>query len=199
MSALQQRIAPKVNLFSNPPLFQFLTETVDRRLLSVLSQLDFSTLENAISINLNLTTITSSGFQAFYEVASKAAERVVIEIQVMDIFADIANFRHTRDWLRDRGYRVLTDGLNPMSLQFFEPGLLDTDFVKVAWAADLAGGLSGTRMAQIAEVVERAGKDTVILTRVDSEAGVRWGLSIGLRRFQGRFIDRIIETMMQRP
>src|SRR5690606_14065988 len=29
MAALQQRIAPKTNLFSNPPLFQFLTETVD--------------------------------------------------------------------------------------------------------------------------------------------------------------------------
>jgi len=42
LSKVKERIAPDVNFFASPWLFQFLTEALDRRLLSILSQQEFS-------------------------------------------------------------------------------------------------------------------------------------------------------------
>ena len=47
------------------------------------------------------------------------------------------------------------------------------------------------------ETVEHAGKDSIILYRVDSEKAVKWGLALGISRFQGYFIDKLVQAMMR--
>ena len=196
MIDLQRRVCPDVNLFGNTWLFQFLTETVDRRLLSVLSQSEYAPADEAISLNLNVSTVVSSAFQKFHEKARERADKVVIELQTVDIFADMGAYVQARDWLQDQGYRVLIDGLNPLSLQFFDPSHLHADFVKIIWTPEFLGGIDDQRMSEMQDVVRDAGKEKVILVRVDSEEAVVWALNLGIRRFQGHYIDRLVEAMI---
>ena len=120
---------------------------------------------------------------------------MVIEMQVIDVFADPKTFGYARDFLQDRGYRVLIDGLDPQSLQFFDPTILQSDFLKIGWSADLQGDNAEGHIEEIKAITDHVGKDSLILARVDTEKAVKWGLSIGISRFQGFFIDRLAEIV----
>ena len=198
MSELQQRVAPEINLFSSPWMFQFLTETLDRRMLSVLMRQDPTNLPYPVSLNLNVATVLSTGFQSFHGMVGNTTHRVVIEMQTVDIFANMTAFEDAHAWLNERGYRVLLDGLNPLSLSFFDPGLLRPDFVKISWSPEFHSGVPAGRLADIRDVISHIGAERVILARVDSEQAIRWGLGLGVSRFQGRMIDRLIQRTAER-
>jgi EAL domain-containing protein (putative c-di-GMP-specific phosphodiesterase class I) len=198
MLDVQRRVAPEINLFANTWLFQYLSETLDRRMLAVQAMRDFNKLGHSLSLNLNISTIVSPGFRTFHERVGNNTRKVVIELQVVDIFADMSAYIRARTWLQEHGYRVLVDGLTPLSLQFFDPGLLQADFIKLSWSQEFLGGLSEERMAEVRDVIEHAGKDRVVLARVDTEDAIKWALGLGVSRFQGHFIDRLVEAMQGR-
>ena len=106
--------------------------------------------------------------------------------------------KQARDWLRDRGYRVLIDGLNPMSLQYYNPGLLNADYYKVAWTNSFMDVESAQEHAETGALVDRIGAERFILGRTDSEAAVRWALTLGVRRFQGFFIDLLVKKQAEK-
>ncbi len=197
MAELKKRIAPEVNLFASPWLFQYLSETLDKRMLAVLANRDIGGMASPVSLNLNVNTVLSRDFQNFHKAIGKAASRVVVEMQVLDIFADMNTYGYARDSLQERGYRVLVDGLSPLALQFFDPGLLQSDFVKIAWGPEFEGDTDSTRLAEMREVVTSTGKDSVILARVDTEIAIKWGLAIGISRFQGFFIDDMMGKLAE--
>lgn len=195
---LKDRLAPEVNLFASAWLFQYLTEVLDRRLLAVMARKDYASMRDPISLNLNVGTVMSRDFQLFHKAVGEHAKKVVIEMQLIDIFADISAFNYARDTLQREGYRVLVDGLNPLSLQFFDPSDLKTDFIKIAWGAGYGAGGDEDRARELADLVKHAGRDSIILARVDSEDAVRWGLKLGISRFQGYFIDKLVTAMAQK-
>ena len=197
MVELKKRIAPEVNLFASPWLFQYLTETLDKRMLAVLTNRDIGGMASPVSLNLNVNTILSRDFQNFHKAIGKSASRVVVEMQVLDIFADMNTYCYARDSLQERGYRVLVDGLSPLALQFFDPGLLQSDFVKIAWGPEFEGDTDSTRLAEMREVVASTGKDSVILARIDTEEAVKWGLAMGISRFPGFFIDDMMKKLAE--
>ena len=195
MGELQQRAAPGVNLFSNTWMFQYLTETLDRRMLSVLMAQNLAILTDPISINLNIATILSPGFQSFHESAGASAQNIIIEMQTIDIFANMTAYENASAWLHQRGYRVLLDGLNPLSLSFFDPSLLAPDFVKLNWSPEFHNGIPSVRLADMRDVIGHLGAERMVLARVDSEDAIRWGLELGITSFQGHLIDRLVERM----
>jgi EAL domain-containing protein (putative c-di-GMP-specific phosphodiesterase class I) len=198
MGDLQKRVSPAINLFANTWLFQYLSETLDRRMLQVQAQRDFNKLNHPISLNLNISTIVSPGFRAFHERVEGNTRKVVIELQTVDIFADMAAYNRARTWLQEHGYRVLIDGLTLLSLQFFDPGLLKADLIKLSWSNEFMRGLADERLAEVRDVIEHTGKEKVVLARVDSEDAVVWGLGLGITRFQGYFVDKLVERMVSR-
>jgi len=195
MGQVRERIAPDTDFFANPWLFQYLTESLDRRLLSVLCERGYADEFEPISINLNISTVLSRDFQRFHRIAEDHSDKVVIEMQVIDVFADPKNFGYARDSLQERGYRVLIDGLDPLSLQFFDPTILQSDFLKISWSNALQDEGSDDRESEIQTVITSVGKNSVILARVDTEKAVKWGLALGISRFQGFFIDRLAEVI----
>jgi EAL domain-containing protein (putative c-di-GMP-specific phosphodiesterase class I) len=195
MIELKKRISPEVNLFASPWLFQYLTETLDKRMLAVLSNRDFAKLPFAISLNLNVSTVLSRDFQKFHQAVGKYTSKVVVEMQVLDIFADMNTYGYARDTLQERGYRVVVDGLNPLALQFLDPGLLKSDFVKINWDSAYEGEVEAERLQDMRAVIASTGKEGVILARVDTEEAVKWGLNLGITRFQGFFVDDLMEKI----
>ncbi len=198
MPGLQKRLAPGVNLFGNPWLFQYLTEILDTRILAEIARQRIWDYADPISVNLNIGTVMGRDFQNFNREAGDFSKKIVIEFQLIDIFSDIKAYKTARDILKERDYRVLIDGLNPLSLQFFNPGLLDADFVKVNWSREFIGDIPGERIDDMKNVVEHVGKDSIILARVDSEDAIQWALNLGITRFQGLYVDLLVEQMVKK-
>ncbi len=198
MSELRKRIAKDVNLFASPWLFQYLTGFVDKRVLIAMAGTFMSGIKEPISINLNMSSVASREFRRFHDCVGPFARKVVIEMQMIDVFSDMNGFFRARDWLQQEGYRVLIDGLSPLSLQFFDPSLLAADFVKINWSADLEAEVGSQNPAHMRETIARTGPDKIILGRVELEKSLKWGLTVGIHQFQGYFVDRLFRAMAEK-
>lgn len=185
---LRETLMPSVNMNSSPWLFQQLTETLDRRVLSLLNKHDDRTLEGDISINLNVSTILSPEFLVFDDNV-KAGKRgtIVLELQKVDIFADLGAYLFARDFAHDRGYRICIDGLTFSQLPFVDRERLGADLIKLIWDPSL-----GEEKENKTDALRRIGVTRIILCRCDTPSAIEYGHSIGITLFQGRYI----ETMM---
>ncbi len=190
---LQQTVLPEFDLSSNLWLFQHLTQTLDSRMLSMLIRNDDSSIASSFSINLNVQTILSPPFLNF-DSSLKAVARgtVVIELQAIDIFGEMGAYMFARDFMRERGYRICLDGLNHLTLQFIDRDRLGLDLLKLIWTPDMADDVTGTRATELKEHVDRCGRARIILSRCDSDEAVRFGQSLGITMYQGRYVDRLL-------
>ncbi|MBM3566816.1 MAG: EAL domain-containing protein, partial [Alphaproteobacteria bacterium] len=195
MTELRDRIAPGVNLFSSPWLFQYLTEVIDRKLLLLVAQRELAKQRVPISMNLNINTVMSRDFQEFHQAVGESTSKIIVEFQIIDIFVDMNAYAFARDSLQKRGYRVVVDGVSPLAIHFFDPSTLKADFVKIAWGPEFASDAPDSRVAEAREVIARTGRQAVILARVDTEQAIKWGLNLGVTRFQGHLIDRLAKAM----
>ena len=115
-------------------------------------------------------------------------------MQKIDIFGDMGAYMFARDFMRERGYRICLDGLNHLTLQFIDRERLGLDLLKLIWTPDMADDMSGNRTAELKEHVDRCGRARIILTRCDSDEAVRFGQSLGITMFQGRYIDKQLNS-----
>ncbi|CCG39579.1 hypothetical protein [Magnetospirillum molischianum] len=186
---LRQTLLPSVNVNSNPWLFQQLTETLDRRVLSMLNKHDDRTLEGDISINLNVSTILGPEFLVFDDnVKAGMRGTIVLELQKVDIFADLGAYLFARDFAHDRGYRICVDGLSYAQLPFVDRERLGADLIKLIWDPALTKEKDNRTSA-----LRRIGVNRIVLCRCDNPASVEFGHSVGISLFQGRHIESLIQ------
>jgi len=191
---LRETMMPSVNMASSPWLFQQLTETLDRRVLSLLNKHDDRTLEGDISINLNVSTILSPEFLTFDDNV-KAGKRgtIVLEMQKVDIFADLGAYLFARDFARDRGYRVCIDGLSFHMLPFVDRERLGADLIKLVWDPSLLDEKDRKTGA-----LRRIGVSRIILCRCDTPSAIEYGHSAGITLFQGRHVESMLAEEVRR-
>lgn len=189
---LQQTLMPNFNVTSNRWLFQHLTEILDKRMLSLLSKTDDSSVSGSVSINLNVSTLLSPDFLAFDDNV-KAGQRgtIVLELQKMDIFADLSAYFFARDFCRERGYRICVDGISHHTLSFMDRAKLGVDMVKLIWLASMAE-LDENSLEELKAAVKTCGETRVILCRCDDERAVQWGHANGITMFQGRHVEHLL-------
>jgi hypothetical protein len=192
---LRDAILPGCELDADRWLFQYLTQELDKRVLALLRKNDDRSIAHSYSLNLNLATLLAPEFLAFDQhLPAGARGSIVIELQKADIFADIGAFLFARDFAKERGYRLCLDAVSGPALAFIDREQLDLDLVKLFWHPDLADTQHSAGVAAFRDGLDRIGKKRVILARCDSEEAVQFGLSLGLRLFQGRHIDRLVSA-----
>lgn len=190
ISDLRETLLPTVDLASNPWLFQRMTQTLDRRVLALLTHRDDGTLAQGFSINLNVASILSDEFLAFDDsVAPGAHGSVVIELRPEDVFADLGAYTFARDFVRQRGYRVCLDGLTWRSLLYVDARRLGAEMVKVSWTPDLPALLDGPKGPALRKAMESVPPGKLILARCDTQEAVAFGHDMGITLYQGRIID----------
>ncbi|MBT4931924.1 MAG: hypothetical protein HOL66_02540 [Rhodospirillaceae bacterium] len=189
---LRETMVPGINLLSNRWLFQHLTESLDKRMLSLLSKNDALTISGDISFNANVTTLLSDGFQEFDEnIMASRRGSMIIELQKVDIFADLGAYLFAREFVQDKGYRVCLDGLTHNTMAMVDRERLGADLVKLVWHSDMVDG--GPDMHEkVRSVVKRANPSKVILCRVDTREAIDFGHSVGIKMFQGHFVENLI-------
>ena len=190
---LQGLIADGVDLTSDRWLFQRLTQTLDRRVLSQFSRLDRGDTWRNFSLNLNVATLLSPEFLKFdASLRSGARGTIAVELPLADVFGDMAAFIFARDFVQDRGYRVSLDGLTYLTAPLVKRSQLGVDLLKLYWDADVADDPTDARKRDLEEFVKTSGQARVILSRCDDQKAVDFGMSLGISMFQGRHVDRLV-------
>lgn len=188
---LEAMLTPHLSLASDPWLFQYLTKTLDRRMIANLRR-ERDLASRGIALNLNVSTILGEDFgrlDADHGLSLRG--RLVVEVHKIDMFSDIAAFQFARGRLVERGYRVCMDGLSHVAFPLMDRAKLGLDLIKVTWDPAIAE-LSGDRQAELQDAVKAAGPGRVVLTRCGDDRAVHTGKALGISLFQGRYIDRLV-------
>ncbi len=198
ISDLRETLMPGVNLTSNRWLFHHLTETLDMRMLAMLSKTDAITISGEISINANVKTILGDDFQQFDDnISASRRGAMVIELQKEDIFSDLSCYLFARDFIQERGYRVVVDGLTLQTLFIVDRERLGADMVKLIWNPDLTSAGEETH-DRIRELAVQGGGEKLIVTRCDTRESVDFCRSLGVSLFQGRYVEGLIAEDVRR-
>ncbi len=144
-----------------------------------------------LHVNLTIPTIRSPGFAAFAAAARDG--RLGIEVPLVEAGADPEGFQEARRIVAGAGMALLLDGVSVLALLLARPDRLGADMVKLTWAPDLAFQSSMTQgETALAKAIAQIGPAGIVLQCADSEAALRWGMSLGIRRFQGRHVDAML-------
>ncbi|NBO18732.1 MAG: hypothetical protein EBV03_05785 [Proteobacteria bacterium] len=188
---LRRMMQSDVDFLSNRWLFRYITQILDARMIDLLRINPGRYLESPISINLNVETVLSSRFSeldAMIPAAKKVA--IVIELPVVDAFADMTAFNLAVAEAQKLGYRVCLDGLTTASFISIQRGQFTVDLLKVQWNGE--GASDGTGESPMARAVQDAGGNRIILCRCDNKKAIEYGHAMGISLFQGRFIDTVL-------
>jgi hypothetical protein len=190
MYYLAQTLLPGHNVTSDDFLFRHLTRVLDRRMLVLMMQRElFHVLEKA-ALNLNVRTVLSAEFMEFDKVTNiKDRGSLAIELPALDVMNDPDEYLFARDFLKERGYKIIIDCVKHLNLPLIDRDWLGFDFVKITWTQSLFDDAGGQRGEALKNAVHRIGRDRVILCRVDSEDALKAGESLGITLYQGRLID----------
>ncbi len=190
---LRQLLKMDVDFLSNRWLFKYLTQLLDLRMLDLIRQNIMRYTESPVSLNLNVETLISSRFAEFDAMVKPSAKvSIVIEVPVMDVFADISAFHMARREVQRLGYRVCLDGVSVESFLLIDREKFGVDLVKVQWNADIEADLNSKENKDIIKAVSNFGSNRVILCRCDNKEAVQYGQALGISLFQGRYIDNLI-------
>jgi len=190
---LRQYLRADFDFLSNRWLFKYLTGVLDKRVLDLLTRYPARFFDAPVSLNMNIETLLSEQFSEF-DAAIKPSTKVtiVLEIQIADVFADMAGFLAARNAVQKLGYRVCIDGLTTLSFMQIDREKLGFDLAKVQWNADIESDLKSLENKQFAKAIQNCGPNRVILCRCDGRQAVDYGQAMGISLFQGRFLDKVI-------
>lgn len=190
---LRQSMGVEVDILSNRWLFRYLTEILDERMFDAIQRNPARYLISPVSLNLNIPTLLSTRFAEF-DAAIKPGTKVsiVMELQIADVFSDMAAFLVAKETVQKLGYRVCLDGVTELSFPQIDRQRLGFDFIKLMWNADSETDLGSDKNRALREAIRQCGSNRVILTRCDTQKAVEFGQAMGLTLFQGRYLDSVI-------
>lgn len=195
---LGETIMPNVSLTATPWLFQDLTETLDKRVLTTVSRHDDGAFYRDFSLNLNVSSILSDDFRSFDEsIRENMKASIVLELQPTDIFSDFSMYVKARDFAQKLGYKICIDGVNAQNLPYIDREKLAADFVKLTWQPDLPATL--VQNESLKEDLQAIGSNRTILCRVDDEKAVNFAKELNITLLQGHYIQHLLNNAPRRP
>jgi hypothetical protein len=154
---------------------------------------DDRAIARSFSLNLNVATMLSQAFLDFdASLRPGARGTIVLEVQLIDAFADLAAFYFARDFAKERGYRVCLDGSTHLTLPYLERERLGVDLVKLSWRPDIADLHQSGRLGELRDAVAALGRTRSILCHCDTAQAIEVGQACGINLFQGRHVDRLL-------
>ncbi len=187
-------IVPNLNLALTPWLLNYLTETLDKKVLALAVKHDDGALQKNFSLNLNISTILSPEFLNFDEnIAPENKGSIFIEISADDIFSDVVSYIMAKGFIKACGYKICIDGITTQSLRFFNRKDTGADIIKLIWNSKIPL-MSTDPKAPIFEDLARNDTAKIVLSRVGNAACVAVGKSMGFNLFQGNYITDLMKS-----
>jgi EAL domain-containing protein (putative c-di-GMP-specific phosphodiesterase class I) len=192
---LHKRMSMNADISQNRWLFQHFTLAMDQAVLANFTKTGIPKKAGSISININVASVLSPEFHAFDQARRGDFEdKVILELHQIDIFDDMPAYKFACNFLRLRGYAICVDGVTHLTFPFIDRESLGADFIKIVWSPDMAGQREDNLAERMKAFVAKSGAGTVILCRCDTRESIEWGQRAGIRLFQGRIVETLIES-----
>ena len=192
---LSRYFADNIDLVADRWLFQYMSQVLDKKTLAAFSAAELKAWPKHISLNLNLSSIFSREFVNFAKNNIRPGQKIIVEVQVMDILNNLKLYHEALDILHKGGHSLLIDSLNPSSVGMLNIRHLAPDMIKIFWEPLLE---YDTDNAALKETIGLLGAENVILAKCDNGNALKWGLSYGINSFQGPYMDEIEAALIHK-
>jgi hypothetical protein len=188
---LQKLLDDDLDLRRDKHLFQYLTRSLDKYILTRLAWEQVG-LTRPVSININVATLRTPEFLKFGSEGERGWRgRTILEVQMADLWADIAEYQAVADLVKQRGYLRCLDGVTHQALPCLNFQHLKVDLVKVIWDEAMLQ-LDQGAMRALGKAIAECGPRRIVLARCGRPEAIRFGQAIGIHLFQGWHLDRIV-------
>ncbi|WP_207458811.1 hypothetical protein [Azospirillum sp. SYSU D00513] len=189
---LQERLCPDYDITANKWLFNYFTANLDQSVLRALNHGMSFMRGRRIGININLSTVISTGFVKFDErLPIDFRGQVVLEISKGDLIENLSLFNEVVDFAQDRRYGIAVDGLNPFWVTNFDLEYLNADYAKIFWSTDMLE-MDPAFEKHFFDRIAEQDRCKFILARCDSVSSLVYAQKAGIKFVQGRAVDNII-------
>lgn len=177
-----------LDLVANRWLFLYLTQTLDKKTMAAFFASDIRHWPKEISLNLNLSSVFSKEFVDFGRNFVKQNQKIIVEVQLMDVFNNLPLYFQAQEILHHGGHKLLIDAVSPAALKMLNIKKIKPDMIKIFWEPLLEEDVNNE---DLRKAIEFLGKENVILAKCDNEKAIRWGVNYGITAFQGPYIDEL--------
>lgn len=177
-----------MDLTANKWLFLYLTQALDKKTIASFQAADIKNWPRRISLNLHLSSIFTPEFDMLAEEGLPGHPQIIAEVQMMDIFNRLENYFEAKEKLQAQGNQILIDGLIPETLSLIDIGRLEPDLIKLFWNPMME---FDTDNRELRDIIGHFGSERVILAKCTDDKALRWGISYGIRTFQGPYMDTL--------
>jgi hypothetical protein len=189
---LQERLCPEYDITANKWLFNYFTGNLDQSVLRALNHGLSFMRGRRIGININLSTVISTGFVKFDErLPIDFRGQVVLEISKGDLIENLSLFNEVVDFAQDRKYQIAVDGLNPFWVTNFDLEYLNANYAKIFWSNDMLEMDPKFERYFLDRIAEQD-RCQFILARCDTISSLVYAKNAGIRMVQGRAVDNIM-------
>lgn len=182
---LQKRFSTSIDMVAHYLLRHHLTHNLGQLLLNDLQSGRLIGQAGQVFVNLQIATLSSAAFRGFDEAIGDLRQRVVLEFDVTDLLAHIADFRSLAIPLRERGYGIALAGMSLVALEEVEVERLPLSALKLVWQSDAVLGAKAVKRLE----VFKANGGMAVLGRADRKTAMTWGAEQGISHFQGLAVD----------
>ena len=189
VSEIQKIFAADLNLSSNKPLFWLLMETLDIRMMKGLLNLNLTQYPKAVSLNMNVDSVLTPLFD---ELIKKMPVPLIIEFQIADIFHRFDVYKKACQKLKEHNISYALDGIGINELELLDLDAFDVSYMKIAYSSKLKEEKIQNLLSAF---IEKHSTVRFVLTHCFDEDSLLLGCKIGIRLFQGYFIDALCSRM----
>lgn len=184
-----------VDIQENRWLYFYMLQHLDKRMLQAFFSANLHEWPELIGINLTMQSVYSQEFVNFAKMFLTQGRKIVVEVQLIDVFNNLPLYFEVKDILHRGGHKILIDGVNVASLKLLNLASLSPDMIKVFWEPLWEYAPDSD---ELKEAVTLLGKDNVILAKCDSSQALSWGVKHGISSFQGPFMDNLEVAFIRR-
>jgi hypothetical protein len=189
---LSRKLLPDYNLAGDTWLFQRLTETFDRKLLTSGFE-KYIGQDQVVSINCNVSSVMSRNFDHFItKYKMNHSTPLILEFRLFDILAHIGKYFEMREKLKKLGCRVCIEFMDIKAIGVIDRNITNVDFIKIPWNKQDKQIMSSALGAEIKMNIDAQDKMRIIMIHCDSLEAIRFGQSLGIKIFQGFYVDKLI-------
>ncbi len=190
MGALKKHVFPNVELRATGNLFNQLTITLDRVLISSFDQINPQ--RQACSINLNVESVFTKAFEEFLgDSEDQTLEKIVFEFRLANILQHFDEYELAANLIKSHGGTIAVDAIFPEGVSLVNLPRLGAAFAKIFWRP----GAEEALPAQKAEIKKMQSEGIVfVIARLDDENGIQIGHDLGINVFQGFYIDDLLNA-----
>ncbi len=189
---LQERLCPDYDITANKWLFNYFTANLDQSVLRALNHGMSFMKGRRIGININLSTVISTGFVKFDErLPIDFRGQVVLEVSKSDLIENLSLFNEVVDFAQDRRYQIAVDGLNPFWVTNFDLEYLNANYAKIFWNNDMLE-MDPTFEKYFFDRIAEQDRCQFIMARCDTVSSLVYAQKAGINLVQGRAVDNIL-------